>query len=545
MPREESLHPPGEERETERKLVSAHPASSADSAREAGQEDFLFHLYRGSELLQDNRVLEAKEELEYALTLQPRDSKGQDLLAAVYFRLGLYPRAISIYENLQKLFPKDSSLRLNLALCYLKTGQPEAARTALGELVKESPNHKRAWGYLGLVHEKLGDFEEAQVAFERGGHAHMAKRMVERKSRVTVPAPSGAPQSASGNELRVVAGLAFDELDAGDITFSLAEPAAATSEGGTWHAIELGAIVPRYGEMRSPFSKTLAPPNLMEMVQRETETALPPPERELNTRPPPPENAADHHTRPPPPELNTKPPPPEVHTAPPPVSHALAAPLTPVISAPPADMGQAAQESLVVFPDREGIGIHPSGVILVQTSSTRPFAVRQESMRAGKGAIGASVLMRKLRDKPGTEILGGVGSPLVEIATKTELVLGPRHGHRLFPLVLHDDRAFVREDLLLGFELGLTYENGRIAVDEAEPIHVVQLRGSGTLVLELYDQFMSLEASSGAAVTVRREFIVGWTGRLVPRPIPPAEAPSGQRGLVSFTGEGSVLVAGR
>src|SRR6476659_10794162 len=88
-------------------------------------EDFLFHLYRGSELLQYNRVHEAKEELEQALKLQPRDAKGQDLLAVVYFRLGMYPRAIEIYEELARAFPGDPALGQNLALCYLKTGQAE------------------------------------------------------------------------------------------------------------------------------------------------------------------------------------------------------------------------------------------------------------------------------------------------------------------------------------------------------------------------------------------------------------------------------------
>ena len=79
--------------------------SPPDSTREVATEDFLFHLYRGSELLQDNRILEAKEELEQALTMQPADAKGQDLLGAVYFRLGLYPRAIQIYEGLEAQFP--------------------------------------------------------------------------------------------------------------------------------------------------------------------------------------------------------------------------------------------------------------------------------------------------------------------------------------------------------------------------------------------------------------------------------------------------------
>src|SRR5271169_1032332 len=91
-------------------------------ARDIAGEDFLFHLYRGSEMLQDNRVHDAKAELEQALSLQPSDPKGQDLLAIVYFRLGLYPRAISIYERLIQLHPEATTPRINLALCYLKTG---------------------------------------------------------------------------------------------------------------------------------------------------------------------------------------------------------------------------------------------------------------------------------------------------------------------------------------------------------------------------------------------------------------------------------------
>ena len=69
-------------------------------SRDVAGEEFLFHLYRGSELLQDNRVHEAKTELENALARKPADPKGQDLLAIVYFRLGMYPRAIAIYEAL-------------------------------------------------------------------------------------------------------------------------------------------------------------------------------------------------------------------------------------------------------------------------------------------------------------------------------------------------------------------------------------------------------------------------------------------------------------
>src|SRR5258706_9944753 len=131
------------------------------SSRDLTGEDFLFHLYRGSELLQDNRVHEAKSELEQALALQPSDPKGQDLLGIVYFRLGMYPRAIDIYERLIRAHPDAVEPRINLALSYLKTGQPQSARTELEKVVEQQPGHSRAWGYLGLAFQRMGDYERA------------------------------------------------------------------------------------------------------------------------------------------------------------------------------------------------------------------------------------------------------------------------------------------------------------------------------------------------------------------------------------------------
>src|SRR5579859_7497637 len=193
MPRSfapERPFPLGADERTSRAPQAATSLSppSADSVREVAQEDFLFHLYRGSELLQENRVLEAKEELEFALTMQPSDPKGQDLLGAVYFRLGLYPRAIQIYESLSLQFSRDTSIKINLALCYLKTGQPEPARRTLQDAVRLSPDHKRAWGYLGLALQKLGELDQAQIAFERGGRLTMARKVTEIR-RSLAPAP--------------------------------------------------------------------------------------------------------------------------------------------------------------------------------------------------------------------------------------------------------------------------------------------------------------------------------------------------------------------
>ncbi len=158
-------------------LRRSAPDSEGPPSADFDGEDFLFHLYRGSELLQDNCVSEAKEELERALRVQPQDIEGQGLLGVVYFRLGLYPRAIEIYREIIRVCPGEVSPRVNLALCFLKTGQSQLARENLEEVTLRVPDHVRAWGYLGLVYERLGAYESARSAFERAGQPHLVQRM--------------------------------------------------------------------------------------------------------------------------------------------------------------------------------------------------------------------------------------------------------------------------------------------------------------------------------------------------------------------------------
>ncbi len=146
---------------------------------QAAADDFLFHLYRGSDMLMQDRVMEAKEELEQALAQQPQDAKSQDLLAGVYFRMGFYPRAIEIWERLVAAYPRDATLRVNLALAFFKTGQGDTALHHVNEALRVQPDHARAWGYLGLIRWRLGQLEDAREAFLRGGQASMAKRMEE------------------------------------------------------------------------------------------------------------------------------------------------------------------------------------------------------------------------------------------------------------------------------------------------------------------------------------------------------------------------------
>jgi hypothetical protein len=155
-------------------------------------DDFVYHLYRGSGALLEDRILDAKEELERALYVQPQDAKSQDLLAGVYFRLGVYPRAIELWERLVAAYPRDATLRVNLALALFKTGQTDEALANVHAALKIQPDHERAWGYLGLIHWRSQRIEQARDAFLRGGQAAMARRMEEMIGQTTIEGPTSS-----------------------------------------------------------------------------------------------------------------------------------------------------------------------------------------------------------------------------------------------------------------------------------------------------------------------------------------------------------------
>lgn len=239
---------------TEASRPTAPPAPSASRARtsygpgsytppsdpkpstppEFGAEDFLFHLHRGSALLDTDHVHEARESLERALSLRPRDARSQDALAVVYFRLGLYPLAIAIYEKLIAEAPAVPSFRVNLALAHFKTGHLERARDLLRDVVAREPGHVRANRYLGLLEERLGQFERAREAWEAAGEVERASRA--RARSLVPPALSYAPPS-----LPSAPRAALAELASQDLSFSVADPSSERGNERTpWRAVELG-----------------------------------------------------------------------------------------------------------------------------------------------------------------------------------------------------------------------------------------------------------------------------------------------------------------
>ena len=471
--------------------VASMPASVAGAPNLAGT-DFLFHLYRGAELLQDNQVHEAKSEIESALRLQPSEPQGQDLLALVYFRLGLYPMAIQIYESLSTAFPTEIAPRVNLALCYLKTGQPDRAREQLEQVVTLEPERARAWGYLGLAFERLGDYEKAQVAFERGGFRSMARRMGGLCAPADQPAPSvrepGPGPALDLHELRNVAEAAFHELDATDDAFSLALPSQVHSarESGSWFAVEIGHPTvgtrqPRGAAFETPEPAAVEPP-------------VPPSARRS------------------------------------------------VVGVRDRDVEALMRRHLLVASKESGATCRGDGVVLLTVG--HGLGVRMdlvEAMTAAREVVATETIAKRTREGLQDMPLGSPTRPIVSVVGARQVAMRPSPGCRLEVIDFDGQDMYVREERLAAIDLGLTYENGRLASGQGDAISLVHVRGTGMLVLELPDTVAVVESATEAGCLVRCEVVIGWTGRLAPRCLPAGDAPGHMRGWVAFRGDGAVL----
>jgi len=430
-------------------------------------EDFLFHLFRGGELLQDGRPEEAKIELEKALARSPTDPKVQDLLGVALYRIGLYARAVEVFDVLVQHHPQAIEPRVNLAICLLKTGQAPRARQELEKVVAENAGHTRAWGYLGLAHQAVGDIDRALHAFTRGGHEAMARQLMD-STATAPPASQGRPPAPS----------MFQEIDrSADLTPTSALPQSLSAG---WDALlaAADAAQPR----PSP-----APPHPTSPTTRQSEAP----------------------TR---------------------------GPLSPT---------ELAQRRALAFPAEGRCVLHVSTNALLVSVATG-CSVRASLVRsmAYPGGIKTKTVKRRMRGRTLEEPLGGEGDAIVELEGKGELVLTPPADHELVPILLDEEPIYLREDMVGGFEATASYENGRMPAGN-EAVGMVQLRGPGLCVARFRSPFFALDVKETAGAALHAPSVLGWMGRVIPRALPPSEAPAGAPSFVVFSGEGTVLLHGR
>jgi uncharacterized protein (AIM24 family) len=139
-------------------------------------EEFLFHLNRGSEQLLRGDADPARATLERALELRPKDAKVLGLLGQAYYKLGRFEHAAHVWQRLVDDNPVEPGARVNLGLACLKAKRHADAVKQLEIALDLNPEHKKAMGYLGLTLLESGNLTSAREWFRRAGSDHMVAR---------------------------------------------------------------------------------------------------------------------------------------------------------------------------------------------------------------------------------------------------------------------------------------------------------------------------------------------------------------------------------
>jgi uncharacterized protein (AIM24 family) len=425
-----------------------------------------------------DRVVEAKEALEQALTHQPQDEKSQDLLAGVYFRLGVYPRAIEIWGHLVDAYPDDPTLRVNLGLALFKTGQHDAALAHIHAALRIQPEHEKAWGYLGLIHWRRGQLEEARDAFLRGGQATMARRMEESLGRSNA-APAPAMDGAGGDAVAPV----------------VREP--AEEERGVRSAAD---------EAMARFEAEEVPLEVEASAASVAASAGP-----WQTRAPGEEPLPLVHRR--------------VHRT---------------AAAAPDGLASLLGSWVGTVPEGASLAVAGSGHLLVRAVGT--VCCRLDGLAATQGSFRTTVVRRQVRGRELEEILGGDSPLMRWHGPVGGLLVPPEGRRFVAFRLAHDDTLHVREASLFAFDEGVSWETGRLPSAGGDPVVVTQLSGGGAVVLWLDTAPTAVAVREGEETRVDPARVLGWTGRLLPTTARGTLPYAATAPPLAFRGEGMVLL---
>lgn len=440
--------------------------SQADDGTVDGE--FLQYLYKGGELLSAGKVQEARDVLEKAYALQPKNQKGQNLLGLTYFKMGQFDRAAEIYELLVRENPVDPTLRVNLGLVYLKLNELQRAIRELETVIDLAPEHKKAQNYLGLAYAQVGEYARAKDCFVAAGSVTMAEKM-EKALKDPSRAPLVAPRTAAPPPQP-----AEEEKAAAEGPAPQAAPAEYEVE------IDVDTDEPRADEVSASEG---------DEEQAAAQTASP-------------ERSSEPSSEGAPSTPQTAPVREEWQASP--LAHVTAAAalgdLTRALALPPNTDGGTFEVS------RDAVIARAQGELLV----------RLDGLLASTGNLSFRGEMKRFRGRATDKAFGDGERRMVRVLGSGSLVFATRD--RTFIAVeLNEESAYFQEDFVFGFEESVIFENGRVPSQIAPDLHLVHLRGRGKVLLSVPNGLRSVEVQSDSPCRIPLAVLVGWHGNMTPK----------------------------
>lgn len=102
-----------------------------------------------------------------ALNVEKNNIKHAIGYSAALVQLKQYTRAIGILRNLIKLYPENYAIRANLATALFQISRFEEAKSEYRWIIKKKPNLEIAYYFLAISHDRLKEYTEALLNYNR------------------------------------------------------------------------------------------------------------------------------------------------------------------------------------------------------------------------------------------------------------------------------------------------------------------------------------------------------------------------------------------
>jgi len=109
----------------------------------------------------------AKQHLQQALTIEPRNFELHNNLGIIYKKLGDFNSAIQEYRTVLSLEPQDAMARYNLGNIYLAQGKLDDAIREYQACAALIPEYDEVYNNLGIAFDRSGRNSEAIAAFQK------------------------------------------------------------------------------------------------------------------------------------------------------------------------------------------------------------------------------------------------------------------------------------------------------------------------------------------------------------------------------------------
>src|ERR1700730_16582070 len=136
-------------------------------------------LRRAHTALRAGQAASAERALRALLTQCPGEVNCLWLLGAALLDQGKIPESIATLERVLESAPDFAHARVDLARAYRRDGRAAPAREEVRRVLEKMPQHHRAWLAYGDALVDLGQYADAQLAFERARLTDPHRRRLE------------------------------------------------------------------------------------------------------------------------------------------------------------------------------------------------------------------------------------------------------------------------------------------------------------------------------------------------------------------------------